>query len=98
MKERVIGKVPILLGFASEQREIRNGQVHLRLRGMDGSTRELLTEHVISATGYKVDIRRLKFPQSGNPPRKIHTVEIRPYSHRPWNHPFRGFIYGPSIR
>jgi thioredoxin reductase len=77
MKERVIGKVPILLGFASETAEIRNGQVHLRLRGMDGSTRELVTEHVISATGYKVDIRRLNFlsPETRS---KIHTVENTP--------------------
>ena len=64
MRERVIGKVPFLLGFAPEAAEIRNENVHLKLRGLDGSTRELSTQHVISATGYKVDIRKLDFLDS----------------------------------
>jgi thioredoxin reductase len=77
MKERVIGKVPILAGFACETAKIRNGRVHLGLRGMDGSARELVADHVISATGYKVDIQRLTFlsPETRS---KIQTVENTP--------------------
>ena len=36
-------------------------KVRLNLRGLDGSIREIVTEHVIAATGYKVDMERLKF-------------------------------------
>ena len=61
MKDRVIGKIPTLLGFVPETAESRNGQVRLRLRGADGSSRELVADHVISATGYKVDMRRIDF-------------------------------------
>jgi thioredoxin reductase len=31
------------------------------LRATDGSERDVVTEHVIAATGYKVDLGRLKF-------------------------------------
>jgi thioredoxin reductase len=61
MKERVIGKVTTVLGFSTEAAEVRNDQVYLRLRGQGGSTCELAADHVISATGYNVDIRRLDF-------------------------------------
>jgi thioredoxin reductase len=77
MRERVIGKIPFLLGFDLETAEIRNDRVQLRLRGMDGSARELVTDHVISATGYKIDVRRLDFLDSEIRSR-IHTVENTP--------------------
>jgi hypothetical protein len=60
-KEKVIGKVPLLLGQTPERAEIRDGRVVLHLRADDGTKREVVTEHVIAATGYKVDIDRLKF-------------------------------------
>jgi thioredoxin reductase len=61
MKERFVGKIPTLLGFVPEAVEILNTRVHLKLRGADQSTRELVTDHIIAATGYKVDVRRLDF-------------------------------------
>ena len=60
-KAKVIGKVPLLLGYTPERTEIRNGRAVLHLRAQDGSQREVVTEHVIAATGYKVDMDRLKF-------------------------------------
>jgi len=60
-KDKVIGKVPLLLGQTPERAEIRDGRVVLHLRADDGTKREVVTEHVIAATGYKVDIDRLKF-------------------------------------
>jgi thioredoxin reductase len=60
-KEKVVGKVPLLLGYTTQRAEIQNGRVRLQLRAADGSEREVLTEHVIAATGYKVDLSRLKF-------------------------------------
>jgi thioredoxin reductase len=60
-KAKVIGKVPLLLGYTPERTEVRNGRAVLHLRAQDGSQREVVTEHVIAATGYKVDMERLKF-------------------------------------
>jgi thioredoxin reductase len=60
-KDKVIGKVPLLLGHRLQRAEIRDGRVRLNLRAADGSQREVVTEHVIAATGYKVDLERLKF-------------------------------------
>jgi cation diffusion facilitator CzcD-associated flavoprotein CzcO len=77
MKERFAGKVPNLLGFAPEAAEIRGSQVHLKLRGTDGSTRELVTDHVIAATGYRIDVQRLDF-LSSKIRSQIKTVENTP--------------------
>jgi thioredoxin reductase len=60
-QERVIGKVPLLLGCSLEQADVQNGRVSLQLRAADGTRRELSLDHVIAATGYKVDVGRLKF-------------------------------------
>lgn len=65
VKDKVMGRVPLVLGYTVEQAEIRDGKVHLGLRGLDGSKREILTDHVIAATGYKVDVDRLAFLSSG---------------------------------
>jgi hypothetical protein len=35
--------------------------VRLGLRGIDGTQRTIETEHIIAATGYRVDLDRLKF-------------------------------------
>jgi hypothetical protein len=35
--------------------------VHLKMRGEDGAEREVVTGHVIAATGYKVNLERLQF-------------------------------------
>jgi hypothetical protein len=38
--------------------------VHLSVQFSDGSAGEIVTEHIIAATGYKVDLERLKFLNS----------------------------------
>ena len=60
-KDKVIGKVPLSLEHTPEQAHIENGRVHLQLRDKDGAERTLEAEHVIAATGYKVDLDRLRF-------------------------------------
>ncbi len=60
-KEKFVGKVEQLLGYSIQRAEIHEGKVRLQLRSVDGSARELFTEHVIAGTGYKVDLTRLKF-------------------------------------
>ncbi|MGO8718116.1 MAG: NAD(P)-binding domain-containing protein [Acidobacteriaceae bacterium] len=61
MKERIQGKVPMLLGYAIARAEAWNGGVRLFLAAEDGTIREHETEHIVAATGYKPDIRRLGF-------------------------------------
>lgn len=62
MKDRVIGKVPLLLGRALHGIETRNGKVELDLTSDDDNSRQSLrADHVIFATGYKIDITRLSF-------------------------------------
>jgi thioredoxin reductase len=64
VKDKVMGRVPLVLGHSVERAEVENGKVRLHLRGLDGATREIVTEHVIAATGYKVNVERLAFLDS----------------------------------
>jgi thioredoxin reductase len=61
MKDRVEGKVPLILGCAPLRAKIESERVRLDLVDRHGAERSLTTEHVIAATGYKVDLRRLTF-------------------------------------
>lgn len=60
-KDKVMGKVSLLLSHTLERSEVRNGKVVLLLRAADSSVRELMADHVIAATGYRVDLERLRF-------------------------------------
>jgi len=60
-RDKVIGKVPLVLGCTPQGAEVKNGGVELHLRTTDGSEKKIVTEHVIAATGYRVDLERLKF-------------------------------------
>jgi thioredoxin reductase len=61
VRDMVIGKVPLHLGCTPQSAEIQNGKVRLSLQAADGSKRDIVTEHVIAATGYRVNMSRLKF-------------------------------------
>jgi thioredoxin reductase len=60
VKDRV-ERLPLLLGHTLSCAEYRDAHVHLRLFCPDGEERELSTDHVIAAAGYRVDLRRLPF-------------------------------------
>jgi thioredoxin reductase len=60
VKDRV-ERVPVLLGHTLRYAEFRDGRVQLRLLCRDGEERTLPTDHVIAATGYRVDLRKLSF-------------------------------------
>jgi thioredoxin reductase len=49
------------LGCTIELADVQDNKVHLHLKGADGTAKELITDHVIAATGYKVDLKRLSF-------------------------------------
>ncbi len=59
VRDRVIGRVPILLGQSVTSAAIRNGRIDLTLVGRDGTTRVETADHVIAATGYEVDLARM---------------------------------------
>jgi thioredoxin reductase len=61
IRDKVIGKVPLHLGCTPTAAEVKNGKVHLRIRAADGSEREIVAEHIIAATGYRVNLERLEF-------------------------------------
>ena len=63
-KDKVVGKVPLALGFSVANAEILDKRVCLHLRAEDGRERKINVEHVIAATGYKVDLERLTFLSS----------------------------------
>jgi lysine/ornithine N-monooxygenase len=61
MKDRVEGKIPLMFGCAPLRARINGERVQLDLVDGQGVEQSLMTEHVIAATGYKVDLRRLAF-------------------------------------
>ncbi|MGB8468624.1 MAG: NAD(P)-binding domain-containing protein, partial [Candidatus Sulfotelmatobacter sp.] len=61
IRDKVVGKVPLHLGCTPQGAEVKDGRVHLSVQAADGSKREIVTEHIIAATGYRVDLERLKF-------------------------------------
>jgi len=63
-KEKVVGKLPVLLGHTVVRAEAQGSAVRLQLRSIDGSEREIVTDHIIAATGYKVGLERLRFLSS----------------------------------
>jgi hypothetical protein len=65
IKDLVVGHVAFHLGFNVVQADIQNGRVQLQLASSDGAQRTLVTDHVISGTGYRVDLRRLAFLNPG---------------------------------
>jgi len=64
VRDRVIGKVPLLLGSRVRSVEYRDGRAQLTIEAADGAESQVMTDHVIAATGYRADLRRLAFLNS----------------------------------
>lgn len=60
-KDKLVGRVPLSLGCTPTGADIENDHVRLHLRNGDGNDHQIATEHIIAATGYRVDLSRLKF-------------------------------------
>ncbi|MBZ5509073.1 MAG: NAD(P)-binding domain-containing protein [Acidobacteriia bacterium] len=60
LRQRVEGRVEILLNCKVRQAKAEQGRVCLEVQGPDG-TKTVWTDHVIAATGYKVDLDRLGY-------------------------------------
>jgi thioredoxin reductase len=65
MKERFEAGVTVTLGAEIESATAEDGKVRLVIRVADGAQRELVTDHVVAATGYRPDVRRLEFLSEG---------------------------------
>ena len=61
IKDKVIGRVPIMLGTTIERVEAIHTGVRLSVAAVDGTRRDIEVDHLIAGTGYKVDVRRLTF-------------------------------------
>ena len=61
LKERVVGRVPILLGRGVREAESKGSKVVLHVDGPDGTSRQLIADHVIAATGYRFNVGSLPF-------------------------------------
>jgi thioredoxin reductase len=61
IKERVEGKVAFHLGSQIQSATSRNGRAALELSDGSGSRKIIESDHVIAATGYQYDVKRLSF-------------------------------------
>jgi thioredoxin reductase len=59
MKEKVVGRVPLLLERELTAAAVEDSRVVLTLRRKDGGHDILHVDHVIAATGFRVDVSRL---------------------------------------
>src|SRR5579862_3843708 len=57
IKEQVVGKIPLNVDANVTQASVQNGRVSLQLTDSHGAQKTLVMDHVIAATGYKVDLR-----------------------------------------
>lgn len=64
IKEQVVGKVPLNVDMRLTDAKVQDGRVRLQLADSRGTQTTLVADHVIAATGYKVDLRRLTFMDS----------------------------------
>jgi thioredoxin reductase len=64
IKEQVVGKIALNVGVTITEAKVQNGRVSLQLTDSTGTQKMMMTDHVIAATGYKVDLRRLAFMDS----------------------------------
>ena len=61
LKERVVGRVPILLSHDVRGAEAKGSKVVLHVVGPDGTPRQLIADHVVASTGYRFNVESLPF-------------------------------------
>lgn len=64
IRDKVVGVVPLHLGCQVQDACVRDRKVALGLASGTGERKEIVAEHVIAATGYKVNMERLAFLDS----------------------------------
>jgi thioredoxin reductase len=61
VRDRVVGKVPLHLGFEVSGATMQQNHVTLHLTDRQNANQTAVADHVIAATGYRVDLERLQF-------------------------------------
>jgi hypothetical protein len=61
MKDRIVGRVPVFLAQAPTSAKRSGNQVELQLASRLHAEHNVSTDHVITATGYRVDLGRVPF-------------------------------------
>jgi thioredoxin reductase len=61
MRERVEGRIPSLLEQEVREASIDGKRVVLSLRHADGTRQKVACDHVVAATGYRPNLRKLPF-------------------------------------
>ena len=61
IRDRVLGNVPLHLGLDIAAAHIQNGRAHLEVIDDAGGRKTFEFDHIIAATGYRVDLQRLGF-------------------------------------
>jgi thioredoxin reductase len=96
MRDRLIGRVPLLTGRHLDRVGISNDQVHLRLAAPDGSITDVFTDHVIAATGYKANLANFEFLDE-NVRNSVRTVERTPVLSSYFESSLRGLYFAGPI-
>jgi thioredoxin reductase len=61
MKDRVVGKIPLYLSHTLRTAEVGEGKVALRCTTANGGEATITADHVIAATGYRIDLHKVGF-------------------------------------
>lgn len=61
LRERVEGIVPVHTGRRIEHARLHGGEVRLRVSGQDSGPVGMRADHVLAATGYRIDLNALPF-------------------------------------
>src|SRR5579863_9344234 len=77
IRDKVEGKVPTVIGYSLDAARVEDGKVRLSVVDAHGAKREVAADHVIAATGYKVNLQKLTF-LSDKTRSRIKTVEGSP--------------------
>jgi cation diffusion facilitator CzcD-associated flavoprotein CzcO len=65
MREKVVSRIPVLTGRHLVGASVKDGRAELILQAEDLSRQLECVDHVVAATGYRVDLSRLKFLSAG---------------------------------
>jgi FAD-dependent urate hydroxylase len=97
LRDRVTGQFPVLTGHTVTGAAASGSGARLRVAPAGGSERELTADHVIAATGYRPDLRRLAFlrPEVRS---MLRTVAGSPWVGAGYETSLSGlFIVGPAV-
>jgi predicted ATP-grasp superfamily ATP-dependent carboligase/thioredoxin reductase len=61
LEDRVVGRLPLLCGRVVREAREKGGRIWLSVASVGGETSEICADHVIAATGYKVNVDSLSF-------------------------------------